>query len=155
MLSELSEEFESINDENFRNLAVEGISKTIDELEDDIPYIKRVIRIAREMCAVLDADDVIYDIVTTSCILHIVCKYEVDEHDIRRFDGYHMLKVRGYLMDLLHHVGRDKYNDIMSLIEAQNGFHSVIPQVSPRLEDPCHMWILPMSIHLANKIYLE
>jgi hypothetical protein len=145
------EEFEMIQSEKFREFAVEAVGNMSDDYwtSADIAEIKRTIKISREMCNVLDVDDIVSDMFIVVGLIYLSCKYGIrkESHDA---DPFHMLYVRSALTSLQSIIGREQYNNIMLLIESQGGMASPIPQVEPRIEDPVFSWILPIAIHLAR-----
>jgi hypothetical protein len=153
-VSMFQEQFELIQDEKFRDFAVEAVGGVPEDsyTSGDISEIKSTVKYCREICAVLDVDDIVIDMFTVAGLIYLTGKYDYDNgsntYDIP--NPFHMLQARAILSRLQSIIGREQYNNIMLLIESQGGMASPIPQVEPRIEDPVFSWILPIAIHLAR-----
>lgn len=147
-LQKFKDEIEQVVDDKFRDFVVEALTMIEDDYysETDLVTIKKVVHYSRLMLDVLDADDMIFDIFNVVGLLHLSCKWDLGETDI-----YHMLRVRAAYAPLQSIIGREQYNNILLLIESQEGLHSPIPQVEPRIDDPVYHWILPFAISHARE----
>jgi hypothetical protein len=139
----LSEEFELIQDDKLREFAVEAISKTSGD-EKDANYLKRIVYYLVEFCEIADVSDAVRDVVIVAGLIHRLNLESIHQQ-------LQPQSLRIDLYDLMPLVGRDIYNNIMYLVARQMGFKSIIPEVTPRIEDPIHVWMLPLAIQLAKK----
>jgi hypothetical protein len=146
LIHNLSSEFELIQDDRLREFAVEAISRVPEECggERVANYIKKVVYYLEEFCEVADADDVVRDMMIVAGLIHSL-----------EFEPVHVhLKpqsLRIYLYDLIPVIGRDTFDNIMFLVSRQMGFQTVYPELTPKIDDPIHVWMLPLAIHLAKK----
>ena len=149
ILNLLKNEIELILNDELREFAVEAVDKMaklfVDEgisFKKTSAKIKRVVEEARKICKAIDADDRIMDMMTVAGLIHMI--YD---------DGINQLFAfmpRILLDELIPIIGRDQFNSIMFLVERQQGFACPIAEVRASIDDPIHVWILPIAIHLSK-----
>jgi hypothetical protein len=147
MIHLLEREYELILNDQIREFVVDALSKKheIDEDHFDIrrtEYIRNVVSFSRTIGKSIDADDIILDMVIAAGFLH---------DTMNDYSILHPFQVRIFLNDLMPLIGRDIFDNIMFLIERQQGFACPIAEVRVKVDDPIHAWILPIAIALAKK----
>jgi hypothetical protein len=110
-------------------------------------YTGELHSVVKSMLLELDVDDIIYDMFTVAVLLQFAGRFEMVGGELMESTLY-PFEVRGMLKDFEVVIGRDLYHDIMTIIEAQMGLKSPLPQIAPQINEPVLMWILP----LANSI---
>jgi hypothetical protein len=143
MISLLTEEFELIVDDKLREFAVDAVSLADEDTpKKTVDYIKRVVGYVNEFCDVIDAEGLVRDTIIVASLIHCV----FDDGTV-----IYPYKTRIMLNSLLPTVGREAFNNIMYLVERQQGFHSPFVEFQPVADTPIHAWLLPLAIKLAKK----
>lgn len=145
-ISKLQDYSSMIQDDRIRSFTVDGLDQTDDFSDEVIAYSKRVFAITREICQLIDADDYILDIFASASLLSQCMRYKKEDDMV---DIFYALRVRPELSGLQAELGAEVYNDIMMLIEGQQGLNAPLPQVQPKPDAVVHMWIMPIAIRLA------
>ena len=135
MIHELRNEIEQIQNDVVRSFAVEAL-QLLSHDQEDVGYIKKVVEYLLELSEVIDADDLAKDFIVVSGLLHEI--------------GENTMDARIRLTPLMSIIGRENFNNILYLIERQDGFSSPYPEYTPQIDSPVHIWILPMAIKLAK-----
>jgi hypothetical protein len=140
----LTNEIELIQDDKLREFVVEAIAKDTDSDEQDAGRIRQVIYYLKEFCEVVDADDAVKDVMIVAGLIYHLDFEQVHPH-------LQPSSLRIYLNDLMPIIGREAFDNIMYLVSRQMGFKTVIPELTLQINDPIHVWLLPMAISLASK----
>jgi hypothetical protein len=138
MIHLLTEEFELIQDDRIRDFTVEAIGLYEEESSELLAkQLSAVVKYINILGEAIDADDVVSDIMISAGLLHAL--------------GDNVMDVRIVLTEFMPIVGRDTFNNILYLIERQEGFATPYPEYQPAIDSPIHIWILPLAKALSRK----
>jgi hypothetical protein len=136
MIHLLTEQIEAIQNDAIRDFTVDGLL-LYGQDEEFGASLKTIVNYLIEISEVIEPDDVVKDFIISAGLLHGVGKSVMD--------------ARLELMPLMPKIGREPFDNILYLIERQNGFASPYPEYQPEIASPIHVWLLPMAKHLARR----
>lgn len=147
-----------IKDTKVRDFLVESLDLVPDFYLDAkvgsssfVDYIHKTFEITNSLCDMLDSEDYTRDVLLTASLIQDVTRFEKSEDGTIYEDISHPLTVRTRLFSLQGIIGRDDFDALLRLVEASHGFKSLIPQVMPQVNDPIHVWLLPIASYLATQ----
>lgn len=150
-------EIEQIQNEKIREFVVEALVKVPDFYiyrTQLISETQKAIEFSQVFLNTLQCDDYISDVVKSAILLQDITMFVVERDEegepTIKEDIMHPLNVRSVLSPLLGIVGLDTFDDIMRTVESSHGLNSPIPQVTPKVDDPIFLWLLPFINQLAR-----
>lgn len=157
LLQAYRSEIEQIQNEKIREFVVEALSKVPDFYDKQsrlIAETQKAIEFSQVFLDTLQCDEYISDIVKSAILLQDITRFVVqrdeDGDPFVKEDIMHPLNVRSTVSPLLGIIGLDTFDDIMRTIESSHGLNSPIPHVTPKVDDPIFLWLLPFVNHLAR-----
>jgi hypothetical protein len=151
-------DIEQIQDEKIRSFTVDSLSKVPDFYQNQTTHIKetkKALEFSDTFLEVLQCSEYVHDVVRSAILLQDMTRFKMEYNEdqdcfIVVENLMHPLDVRITLLPLLGSVDKDTFDDIMRTIESSHGLNSPIPHVTPSLQDPVHIWILPFCNSLAR-----